>query len=397
MLSLADIDDNILGFRRAADDHALIDLGACRNEQTAALLRVIETVCDRLACLIGDQRTDRTALYIALIRLIFFKYGGHDALALGIGQEFALVAEEAAGRDQEFQTHSAALRMHLLHLTLAGAEFFHDGTDTVFRHVDRNALDRFAALAVDLFKEYARRRDSELIAFSSHIFNEDREVHFASACDEEGIRRFGIGNAQGNVLEQFLIEALAELAGCDKLALSACERAVIDRECHFDSRFADFREADRLIAAGCTDRITDVDAVDAGYPDNIADGRALRGDTLQLLNLKQRHELCIDRLLLAVEVADLNLLADLRRTADDSADTDSADIFIIVDRGDQHLQRLIRIALRRLDIAEDRIKERLEVFARLILRERCGTASAGAEEHRAFQLLIICIEVEQEL
>ena len=58
MLSLADIDNNILGFRRTADDHALIDLGACRNEQTAALLRVIEAVCDRLACLIGDQRTD---------------------------------------------------------------------------------------------------------------------------------------------------------------------------------------------------------------------------------------------------------------------------------------------------------------------------------------------------
>lgn len=70
MLALADIDDDILRLRGTADDHALIDLRTCRNEQAAALLRVVKAVGHGFTGLIGDQRADSTALDLTLVGLI---------------------------------------------------------------------------------------------------------------------------------------------------------------------------------------------------------------------------------------------------------------------------------------------------------------------------------------
>ena len=183
MLALADIDHNILRFRCAADDHALIDVRTGRNEQAASFLRVIQSVGNCLAGFIGNQRADRSALDVALIRREALEHRGHDALALRIGQEFALVSEQAARRDQEFQTHPAALRMHLLHLALAGTDLLHDCTDSRFRHVDHKALDRLVALAFNLLEQDTRRRNCQLIALSAHVLDQDRQMHFASARD----------------------------------------------------------------------------------------------------------------------------------------------------------------------------------------------------------------------
>ena len=81
------------------------------------------------------------------IRRIFIEHAAHDALTLGVGQKFTLIAEQATGRDEECQTGTAALGVHILEFRLAGTRAFpFTRTHAVFRHVNGQFLDRLIAL-----------------------------------------------------------------------------------------------------------------------------------------------------------------------------------------------------------------------------------------------------------
>ena len=54
--------------------------------------------------------------------------------------------------------------------------------------------------------------DHELEAFAAHHLDEDGELKFAAAEDLEAVRRAGLFHADGDVGEQFLVEALAQIA-----------------------------------------------------------------------------------------------------------------------------------------------------------------------------------------
>ena len=96
-------------------------------------------------------------------------------------------------------------------------------------------------------------------------------------------------------------------------------------------------------------------------------------------------------------VADRDLLILTDRAALNSADADPADIFVIVDGGDEHLQRLLGITLRRGDIVDDGIKERIEIHTRLVGAVARDALSCGAEKRGGLKLLVGRIEVEQQL
>ena len=156
VLGAAHVDRHVVGLRAHADDHARVDLGARRDEHLAALLRVPNAVGHGLAGLKRDEGAGIAAGDVALINVVLLKYGGEDAFALGVGKELVAVAEQAARRNEKFHLNAVADRRHLKELALAGAELLHDRTHGVLRHVDDDALDRLALLAVDLLIQHAR-------------------------------------------------------------------------------------------------------------------------------------------------------------------------------------------------------------------------------------------------
>ena len=199
--------------RRHADDHAGVHGHARADEQLAALLRVVQAVGDALAGLERDERAGVAAAEVALVRGVAVKDGGHDALALRVGHELVAVAEQSARRHEKLQPRALADGLHLLQLTLAGAELFDHGADRIGRDVRDEALDRLALLAVDRLVEHARGRDLELIPFAAHGLDEDGQRHLAAAGDVERIgRALEIGHAQRHVLERLAVEPLADLA-----------------------------------------------------------------------------------------------------------------------------------------------------------------------------------------
>ena len=88
-------------------------------------------------------------------------------------------------------------------------------------------------------------------------------------------------------------------------------------------------------------------------------------------------------------------LIHLDRTVVDLTDSDPSHIFIVVNRTDQNLGRFLRISLRRLDMFNDRIKQRLHIF---LLIGKIGnriSALCGREDKRTVQLLIVCVQFHQ--
>ena len=58
-------------------------------------------------------------------------------------------------------------------------------------------------------------------------------------------------------------------------------------------------------------------------------------------------------------VADHDLLVLLERAALDATDGHAADILVVVNGGDEHLERRVHIGLRRGDILKDRVEQGL--------------------------------------
>ena len=97
-----------------------------------------------------------------------------------------------------------------------------------------------------------------------------------------------------------------------------------------------------------------------------------------------------------MEVGYHDFLTDFDFSALDASDAYASDIFIVVDGGDEHLERTLVVALRCGDIFEDCVKETLEVLAALVRNERSGAVTAAAEYHRAVELLVGRVEVHQK-
>ena len=98
-----------------------------------------------------------------------------------------------------------------------------------------------------------------------------------------------------------------------------------------------------------------------------------------------------------MEVADLDLLILADDAALDAADGDSADVFIIIQTADQHLEGGVEIHLGCGDVLQNRLEKGLEIRALDVRGIACRAVAAGAEEHRGIQLFIRGVQIHQQL
>ncbi len=95
----------------------------------------------------------------------------------------------------------------------------------VLGHVDRDSLDRLVPLAVDLPDEHLRLADRQLEAFAPHDLGKHRELQLAAALHLPCVRAQRREDAQGDVADELLVEALLDLARGQPRAFGAGERA----------------------------------------------------------------------------------------------------------------------------------------------------------------------------
>ena len=104
-------------------------------------------------------------------------------------------------------------------------------------------------------------------------------MHLAAARYLKGIGSLALFYPQGNVLQQFPHQPIAEMAGGDKLTLAPCKGAVVDHKVHFQGRFADLDERQRFGGIGGAKGLADGDIFDARKAYNVAHLGFGDGDT----------------------------------------------------------------------------------------------------------------------
>ena len=379
-----------------ADDHALVERVARAHEHAAAVLQVPQRVGDRLAVVLRDQHAVAAFGHDAGHRAVVVEHVAGEAGAAGEGEELALEADQAARGDAVFETDAAlAVRLHVLQLAAAAAEFFHDRALVVFLDVYRHQFVGLAFRTVDLLEHHARAADGELETFAAHVLEQDGEVQFATARDLEHVRVLGEVHPQRDVLQQLLLEALADLAAGDELAFAAGEWRGVDDEVHRQRGFIHRDRLHAFQALGVAQRHADVHLRNAGDQHDVARLGRLGSRAFQPLEGEDLADLALAAVLVAVHHDEF--LVGAHAAALDAADTELAHVGGVVERAHLHLQRAFRIHLGLRHVLEDGFEQRAHVVALVVELLDRETVEARGEDHREIELLFGGAELVEEI
>ncbi len=212
-----------------ADDHALIDLHARLDEERAALLEIPERVGHRVARAVRDENAVAAAFDFAAIGLVGMEDAVHHAGAARVGQELAVIADQAArGAVEDDARLARTRRAHVDHLALAVRDLLDDDAGIFVVDVHRRFLDGFEAIAVlVLAVEHARPRDRQFEAFAAHVLDQHAELQFAASRHFEGVAALAVGHLDRDIRFRFLHQPLADHARLHLVAF-----AVEQAGCH---------------------------------------------------------------------------------------------------------------------------------------------------------------------
>ena len=285
--------------------------------------------------------------------------------------------------------------MHRDELAPAAAQFFHHGADCRFRHVHDDLLHRLKLLAVFVLVQHLGHGDREFIAFAAHGLDQNGKVHFTATFHKEGIGVFGILHTEGNVLQKFAIQPIAQVAGGDKLAFPAGKRGVVDHKAHLKGGLSYLHKGDGLHLIHRAKGVADGDVLAAAEADDVAHFGAVHVDALQAVDLHKGDDAGLIGGEIPVEGCDHGVLSHLQRSALHPADADPTDVIVVVDGGNKHLEGSVLVPLGRVDIVDDGLKQVGEVG--LLLHGHRGSAVPAAAVHDGgVKLRVIRVEVHHQ-
>ncbi|CCV04643.1 hypothetical protein MESS2_1340046 [Mesorhizobium metallidurans STM 2683] len=398
LLALQHIHFEIVVAAMDADDHALIDLDARIDDHRAAVFQVPHGVSHRLALLVGDQHAVGAARQFALVGLIGMEQPVHHGGAARIGQQFRLVADQAARRRVEDDALAvAAGRAQLDHLGLALRHFLDDDAGMLLVDVDDDFLDRLQQFAiVALLHDDARPRHGDLEALAAHRLDQHGQLQFAAAGDEEGILVGRFLDLQRDIALGFAQQAVADDAAGHLVAFGAGQRAVVDQERHGHRRRIDRLRMQRLAHGRVAERVCDRAFRQAGDGDDIARLRFVDRLALEPAEGEDLRDTAgFD--LGAVMVQHLDRLVGFQRAALDAAGDDAAEEGIGFQDGADHAERA-GMHGRRRHMLDDEVEQRRQA---LVLRTfgvlRDPAVAARTVEDREVELLVGGVECGKQV
>jgi len=316
--------------------------------------------------------------------------------AARVREKLSAQADESARRNFEFHADAAgAVIDHFCEFGAAAAESFHDDADEIFRTIDDEKFERLEAAAVFGADDDFGFSDREFVAFAAHGFDEDGELKFAASENAEGVGAVGIFDANGDVGEEFSLEAVANVARSDELAFASSKRRRVDGENHGESWLVDQERIARRGIFEICDGLADLNAFDSGDGDDVS-----RGDFLRFVAFEAAEsvELGDDRgRNIAGKFCDADLGAALHCAVEDTADRNASEKIAVVEIGDLNLERRGGIAGRSGNIRENGFEERLEICG-AVAKLAMGDAGfrVGVEDGKT-ELIFGGVEIDEEI
>ena len=220
-------------------------------------------------------------------------------------------------------------------------------------------------------------------------------MQFAAAHHLEDISGAGFFHAQRDIGEQLFFQALAQIARSDVLTFAAGKRRGVHRELHGDSGLINHNAGQRRRILHRSNGLADGDALNAGHGHNIAQLGLLNIYAAQPAEAEQFGDACI--LQRAIELGDGHFFAGAQGAVEDARDGQPAEVVAVIEVGHQHLQRRRGIPGGERNSFQNRLKQRLQIRAWLIYRERSGSGLGVGVENGKFELLFARIEVNEQI
>ncbi len=244
-----------------------------------------------------------------------------------------------------------------------------------------------------------RLADRQLEAIAAHQLDEHLELQLAASLDLVGVGPVGVQDPQGDVAHQLLVEARADLAGGQLVAIEARQGGGVDADGdrHRGLVHCDHRQRPRVADVG--QRLADRDFGDARDGDDFARTGLGRVHPVERIGDVQLGDLgSLDG---PVRPAPCDLLALADRAVAHAADGQPPDVGGGVEVRNERLQGMVALVGRRGDAVEQQVEQRREVagveaIARRV-GERGGTGLRVAVDDRELDLVLLGVEVEEQL
>src|SRR5690606_31886493 len=365
-----------------------VNFSTVAQEQLTAILQTEQRKRNRFTLTVGDQHAVVTLAHFARTNIVVVAEGGVQQTSTGShGHELRTEADQATAWDHVVETYAAfAIWIHVFQVAFTLAQRLHHRTLVLLFNVQRYVFERLLFTAVDFAEDNFRTGNRHLETFTTHVFDQNRQVQFTTTGYAEGISVFRFFNAQRNVVHQLFVQAVKDLTRGNEFTFFTTERRGVDVEEHGYRWFINRQGWQRFHVMRVADGVRDVQLAQTGDRDDITRCSQIAVDTLQTQVSQHLAHFTVTGFAFAID--DSNLLVRLHFTAFDAADTDNANVVVVVQLGDLHLQRTIKINIRSRYVIDNRLIQRGHVCRHIFVIQTRNTIQRRSVDDREVQLLV---------
>ena len=283
-------------------------------------------------------------------------------LALGCGEKVAAQSHQAPCRNVEFKVGAVSPVLHMDESSLSAGGNLYCLAHELLRNIYGKVLYRLAPLAVDGLVQNFGLSHLKFETFATHSLDEHRKMQHSSSIYYKGIGIRTRFHSERKILLEFLLQTLLQMAGSDKLALTAEERRVVDAEKHAHSRLVHCNRRQRFRVLEVGYGISDFESV---YAHDSADVPALHAFNLGLAQAGKTHQV-LDFLFLddVVSLAEAYVHSGLEFSPGDPSDGNTSHIRGIFQGGDEQLRSTLN-HLRSRNSLQNGVQQSCDVSCRL--------------------------------
>ena len=228
----------------------------------------------------------------------------------------------------------------------------------------------------------------KLVSFTTHIFNKNRKVKLTTAGYFEAVCIFCLFYTKADICVQLTEKTVTQMAGCNEFAFLSCKWTVVYDELHRDRWLGNLLERNSFRVFRRAECISNGNICDSGYSDNRSDRSFFYFHTVQpvkFIELTNLYTLLFVRIMM---VYNNHILVHGNCTVFYFTNSDTTNIFIVVDRADQHLGRSFRITFRSRNVIKDCLEQWFHILFLVREIKDSNTSFCRSIYKRALKLFI---------
>src|SRR5947207_6052806 len=215
----------------------------------------------------------------------------HQTFAAGQVNEIGFETDQAARRNDRLDRNARLVMTHADDFAFAVGNRLQNVAEIFIRKIDIQIFQRLEQAAVlGAMENDFGPRHHHFVAFASHLFDQDRDLHFTARIELKCAGRFGIAHLQRNIAARLAGQTVTNVARGDKFSFASGKRRIVHQNAHPNCRRIDIDKLQRWSILRVGQGLADVNFFEAGQANNIASGSLFDLDLLEpFVSEKRSH------------------------------------------------------------------------------------------------------------